>query len=169
MGITVRHAHSECTATVSACTEVKLDVLADAVSRSPANRACAQTAHGPDRPRTCRALFTRSAAEGAKPTYRYCGATPSRTTTAVVREAEPLPVPAPAAVPVLQTASRRDAHGRRAAPEVVDRSAIANDDRERRRPETLNAYRDAHTRMDEDVSAGYIRPSVEYSTTIPAV
>jgi hypothetical protein len=159
MGITCGTQHSECSATFQHGTEVKLDVLADAgFAFARYTGSCAPDgATVMTEPRTCSALFTRSsAAEGAKPKPAVtAGGTPARTTPAIVREAEPLPSSAAgggsSASDSVPGGTRTGGGGTAAtagasttgarSPTVIAKDAVQK---------TLNAYRDAYGRMDED-------------------
>jgi serine/threonine protein kinase len=152
MGITCGTQHAECSATFQQGAEVKLDVLADAgYEFARYTGPCAPDgATVMTEPRTCSALFTRRVAEAVKPKPPVAGGTaPPRVTPAVVREPEPL-TPAGAGGGSGSEAFSGGA-GKGGAttgtgspsrpPSVIAKDAVQK---------TLNAYRDAYSRMDED-------------------
>jgi hypothetical protein len=156
MGITCGTRHAECSATFPHGAEAKLDVLADAgYSFVRYTGPCAPDgAVAMTEARTCGAVFTRQTAQAKPPTPPVAPTSAApRVVTAPVREAEP---PTPAGAGPGGFGSGEDSIGggttaggpARAGSPAASRSptTIAKDAVQ----QTLNAYRDAYNRMDED-------------------
>jgi Divergent InlB B-repeat domain len=152
MGITCGTQHAECSASFAQGAEVKLDVLADAgYEFARYTGPCAPDgATVMTEPRTCSALFTRRVAEAAKPKPPVAmGGAPPRDPAGPSRAAEP--PPSSTAGSASGEAERlpegvgpggtKTATGSSQGPTLIAKNAIQK---------TLNAYRDANSRMDED-------------------
>jgi hypothetical protein len=156
MGITCGPQHAECAATFSHGAEVKLDVLADAgYEFARYTGPCAPDgATVMTEPRTCGALFTRRMAD-TKPAAPAANA-PPRVPVEVRREPEPVTpggggagsgAGGGSASPEISIGSGAGAAVTPAGGPVASRTPtmIAKDAVQ----QTLNAYRNAHSRMDE--------------------
>ena len=152
MGITCGTQHAECSASFAHGAEVKLDVLADAgYEFARYTGPCAPDgATVMTEPRTCSALFTRRVAEAAKP-GRPSLQEARRLENPRPPHARPEPPPSTVAgrdsgeaehLPVgVGPGGSKTAPGSSQGPTLIAKNAVQK---------TLNAYRDAHTRMDED-------------------